>query len=99
MNDRRDYDRATEIIGGIIRAWDPYCLLAEGTPPDELDGEIAKITAKARSFHTPSDVAKAISDVFAASFGQDEKFSPTDCSEPAEKIFLELGRAKLLPAA
>ena len=99
MKDRRDYKKAIEIIGRIIRAWDPYCLISEGAPSDEFDSEIAKITTKAPSFSSSSDVANAISDVFLASFGQDEKFSAKDCSEPAEQIFLELGRANLLPAA
>ena len=99
MKDRRDYKEATEIVGSIIRAWDPYCLIAEGAPPDEFDSQIAKITAKVPSFRSSSDVASAVSAVFLASFGQDEMFSPSDCSEPARQIFLELGRANLLPAA
>ena len=96
MKHRRDYEKAIEIIGGIIRAWDPYCLIAEGAPSDEFDGEIAKITAKVPSFRSSSDVARAISEVFLASFGPKEQFSPLDCAEPAEHIFLELGRANLL---
>jgi len=99
MKDLRDYEKAIEIIGGIIRAWDPYCLIQEGAPADEFDGEIAKITSRVPSFRNSSDAAQAISEVFLASFGQGEKFSPVDCSEPAEQIFLELGRANLLPAA
>jgi hypothetical protein len=99
MKDRRDYEKAIEIIGRIIRAWDPYCLIAEGAPSDEFDGEIAKITAKVAGFRSPSDAAQAISEVFLASFGPEERFSATDCSGPGEQIFLELGRAKLLSAA
>jgi hypothetical protein len=99
VKDHRDYEKAIEIIGRIIRAWDPYSLISEGAPSDEFDSEIAKIAAKVPSFHSSSDVANTISNVFLASFGQDEKFSAKDCSEPAEQIFLELGRANLFPAA
>ena len=99
MKDRSDYDQATEIIGGVIRAWDPYCLIAEGAPSDEFDSEIAKITARVRGFHSAADVARAVSDVFSASFGPGERFSESDCSEPADQIFQGLGRVKLLPAA
>jgi hypothetical protein len=99
VKDRRDYKRASEIVGRIIRAWDPYCLIAEGAPTDEFDGEIAKITARIPSFRSSADVASAISEVFLSSFGQAESFSFKDCSESAEQMFLELGRASLLPAA
>ena len=98
MKDRRDYEKAIRIVGGVIRAWDPYCLIAEGAPNDEFDGQIAKITARVPRFHSQADVAQAISDVFSRSFGPDT-FSATDCSGPAQQILAELGRAKLLPAA
>ncbi|MGN2248301.1 DUF1871 family protein [Frateuria sp. GZRR35] len=99
MKDRSDYEQAIEIIGRVIRAWDPYCLLAEGAPADEFDAEITKITAKVPEFHSSSDTAQAISNVFSASFGSGQRFSPVDCSEPAHQIFQESGRANLLPTA
>ncbi len=98
MKDRREYEKAIEIVGGVIRAWDPYSLIAEGAPADEFDDQIVKITARVPTFRSPSDAALAISDVFSASFGP-ESFSVTDCSEPAQQIFTELGRAQLLSAA
>jgi hypothetical protein len=98
VKDRRDYDRAIEIIGAMIRAWDPYSLIAEGAPSDEFDDQIARITAKVPSFHGIDEIAQVISDVFSASFGPGS-FTPTDCFIPAQEIFMELRRAKLLPAA
>ena len=98
MKDRRDYEKAIEIIGDIIRAWDPYSLIAEGAPMNEFDDQIAKITARVPSFRSPSDAAQAISAIFSASFGP-ETFSAIDCSSPADKLFMELGRANLLSAA
>jgi hypothetical protein len=99
VEDRREYDQALEIIGNAVRAWDPYCLIADGAPSDELDGEIAKVTARVPSFRSTSDVALALSEIFSASFGSEGRFSVADCSGPAEQIFVELGHAKLLPAA
>ena len=98
MKDRREYEKAIEIVGGVIRAWDPYCLIAEGAPIDEFDGQIARITARVPGVHSPADAALAISDVFSRSFGPDT-FSAADCSGPAQQIFTGLSRAKLLPAA
>ncbi|SDR20667.1 hypothetical protein SAMN05428982_3616 [Pseudoxanthomonas sp. CF385] len=98
MKDRRDYEKAIEIVGSVIRAWDPYCLIAEGAPIDEFDGQIAKITARVPGFHSSEDAAQAISDIFSRSFGPDT-FSAADCLGPAQQIFTELGRAELLPAA
>lgn len=98
MKDRCEYEKAVEIIGSAIRTWDPYCLIAEGAPIDEFDGQIAKITARIPGFHSPEGVAQALSDVFASSFGPDA-FSAADCSAAAQQIFSELGRANLLPAA
>ena len=98
MKDRREYEKALKIIGDVIRAWDPYSIIAEGAPADEFDDQIAKIAARAPAFRNPSDAAQAISAVFSTSFGA-KSFSAANCSGPAEKIFTELGRAKLLPAA
>lgn len=98
MKDRRDYERTIEIVGSVVRAWDPHCLIAEGAPIDEFDDQIARITARIPGFHSPADAAQVISDVFSRSFGPDT-FSAAECSAPARQLFSELGRAKLLPAA
>jgi hypothetical protein len=99
VKDRREYQQALKIIGNVVRAWDPYCLIANGAPSDELDGEIVKVTARVPSFCSPSAVALALSEIFSTSFGPEGRFSVADCSGPAEQIFMELGHAKLLPAA
>jgi hypothetical protein len=98
VKDRRDYEKALEIVGAMIRAWDPYNLIAEGAPSDEFDGQVARITAKIPTFHGIDDIAQAISDVFSDSFGPGS-FTPIDCFRPAQEIYMELRRAELLPAA
>jgi hypothetical protein len=97
VKDRRDYEQALGIVGTMIRAWDPYSLIAEGAPADEFDDQIAKITARVPDFYGIDEIARAISDVFSASFGPGS-FTPVDCLLPAQEIFMELRRAKLLPA-
>ncbi|WP_189454552.1 DUF1871 family protein [Cognatilysobacter bugurensis] len=89
---------ALEIVGRLIRAWDPYSLIAEGAPADEFGDEIAKIVARIPRCRDVEDVAKAISAVFSDAF-EPGGFSPVDCFEPAQEIYMALGRAKLLPAA
>ncbi|KQZ57862.1 hypothetical protein ASD53_09680 [Lysobacter sp. Root559] len=82
----------------MIRAWDPYDLIAGGAPANEFDDQVARITAKVPSFYGIDEIAQTISDVFSASFGPGT-LAPVDCFRPAQEIFMELRRAKLLPAA
>jgi hypothetical protein len=98
VKDRREYEQAVEIIGDVIRAWDPFSLMADGAPADEFDDQIAKITARVPTFRRSSDAAEAVSAVFSEAFGS-ETFSPADCAKPGEQIFTGLGRAHLLSAA
>jgi hypothetical protein len=35
MKTRADYEGAIKVVGSVIDAWDPYCLLEGGSPPDE----------------------------------------------------------------
>jgi hypothetical protein len=57
VKDRREYEKAIEIIAVVIRGWDPYCLIEEGASIDEFDGQIAKIAAKVPGFQSPEDAA------------------------------------------
>ncbi|MFC7301085.1 hypothetical protein [Cognatiluteimonas weifangensis] len=86
MKDRREYEKAVEIIGCVIRAWDPYSLIAEGAPADEFNGQIAKITAKVPTFRSPSDAAQVISAVFSASFGPRVFLRLTAQSQPSKSL-------------
>ncbi len=96
MQTRDDYDLALQVVGSVIRAWDPYCLLAEGAPDDEFDDQIAKIATYIPHIASPFDAAKAISVVFSAGFGADS-FSPEDCADPGTKLFAKLSAAGLVP--
>ena len=98
MRDRGDYEKALEIVGRMIRAWDPYDLIAEGSSADEFDDEIAKVVSRIPHCRGIDDIAKAISEVFSEAFEPDG-FTPVNCFPPAQEIYMELRRAKLLPAA
>ena len=95
MKNREDYDKAIEIIGAVIRAWDPYGLIANGSPIDEFDAEIAMLTTKVPRIRSIDDAAQAVSIVFSEQF-EPEKFSPADCFEPGQEIFIALKQAKLI---
>lgn len=87
-----------EIVGRMVRAWDPYNLIAEGAPMDEFDDEIAQVVAHIPRCLEIDDLAKVISAVFSDAFERDG-FTPANCFRPAQEIYMELRRANLLPAA
>ena len=97
MKDRSDYEKALGIVGRMIRAWDPYSLIAEGAPADEFDEEIAQVVVQIPHCRDIDDIAKAISDVFSEAFGPDS-FTPVNCFRPAQEIYMELRHEKLLAA-
>ena len=64
MHNRADYEKALVIVGSVVRAWDPYCLLEGGAPSDEFDAEIAQLVTHILRISTPANAAQAISTVF-----------------------------------
>jgi len=98
MKDRRDYDQAFALVRSAIHAWDPYQLIAEGSPLDEFDHEIAKIVARIPRCRSERDLATAISEVFSESFAPD-RFPVDDCSKPARLALHGLVGARLWPTA
>jgi hypothetical protein len=93
MRNPREYEMATEIVGDVIRSWDPYSLIREGAPEDEFDAEIAKLVTFIPSLHSVADAAQAISDVFSASF--EDGFLVAQCTQPAQQMFDRLVAAGL----
>jgi hypothetical protein len=37
------YKRALDVVGAVVRDWDPYGLIDGGAPADEFDSEIAAV--------------------------------------------------------
>jgi len=95
MKDRRDYKDALHVVGDVVRAWDPYALLAEGAPEDEFDAEIAQLVTHVPRMHSAADAAQAISAVFSKAF-EPQLFSPAACATPGADLFDRLVDAGLV---
>jgi hypothetical protein len=94
MKTRHDYKVALDTVGAVVRAWDPYNLLAGGAPQDEFDGELAKLATHIPHIHSAADATQAVSIVFSKAFGSE--FAPVSCAEVGEKLFNALAEAGLL---
>jgi hypothetical protein len=64
------YRLLQELVGEIIRESDPERLLAGGAPPDEYDGEIARILPYVRHIQSAADAASVVAGVFESAFGR-----------------------------
>lgn len=97
MNPKGDDELAFEIVRAVIHEWNPYGLLAEGSPnDDEFDSEIRSIVRQRDRIHGQNDAVAVVSRVFGSSFGDSEKFRPEACVEVGSKIFKGLQDAGLL---
>ncbi len=95
MKDRPDYEQALQVVRQVVRAWDPYELLAEGAPDDEFDAEIAQLVTRVPSMHSATDAAHAISAVFSKAF-EPKLFTPAACAAPGAELFAGLVHAGLV---
>lgn len=95
MRDRRDYEEALQVVGRVVRAWDPYGLLAAGAPVDEFDSEIAQLVTRVPQMHSAEDATRAISAVFSEAF-EPQLFGHGACAEPGAELFSALVCAGLV---
>ena len=95
MKTKADYKRALEVVGKIIREWDPHSLIASGSPVNEFDSEIATVVAQVPHIKSADDAALAISRVFTSSF-EVGQFTPDACAEVGSKLFVELSAQGLI---
>jgi hypothetical protein len=98
MKSRDDYDVALDIVGAVVRSWDPYSLITSGAPSSEFDSEIAQVVTLVSGISSPSAAAAALSSVFSAAF-EPELFSAAQCSIPGQELFAKLAAAGLAPRA
>ena len=83
MQSRAEYERAIEVVREVVHRWDPYKLLAAGSPADEFNSEIASVVAQIPRIRSRNDAAHALSRVFSSAF-EAETFSPEMCRPSAE---------------
>jgi hypothetical protein len=98
MKSRDDYDKAIEVTGAVVRAWDPYKLLEGGAPSDEFDAEIAQLVMHIPKISSASDAVQVVSLVFSEAF-EPQLFTPADCAAIGESWFKSLTQAGLLKHA
>lgn len=94
MHTRKDYELALEVVGAVVRGWDPYELLSGGAPASEFDDEIARLVTRVPHIQRAIDAAQAISAVFSESF--EPSFTPETCAEIGAQLFADLLRAGLV---
>jgi hypothetical protein len=93
---KEKYERMWQTTAEVIRAWDPYNLLAGGSPSDEFDSEISSVVTYISRMRSPSDAASAVSQVFSSNF-EPHLFTPKDCSEVGARLFARLKEQGFVP--
>jgi hypothetical protein len=83
------YQLALQVVGAVVREWDPYSLIAGGAPADEFDSEIAGVVAQLPRIKSEKEAALALSRVFSSAF-EAERFTPEKCAEAGKKLFAAL---------
>ena len=83
------YKRTLEVVGSVVRDWDPYSLLVSGSPRDEFDSEVARLVAQIPRIKTEKEAALALSRVFSSAF-EPGPFTPEKCAEAGKKLFAAL---------
>jgi hypothetical protein len=83
------YKRVLEVVGAVIREWDPDGLIAGGAPADEFDSEIAAVVTQIPRMKTEKEAALALSRVFSSAF-EAYRFKPEQCTEAGKKLFAAL---------
>jgi hypothetical protein len=92
---RTKYSHMWDVTAEVIRAWDPYGLLAGGAPHDEFDQEIASLVAQIPRMHSAADAEHAVSRIFSANFEADS-FTVEVCSDVGKKLFAALSEQGLV---
>jgi hypothetical protein len=86
---RKKYEQMWDVTAAIVRAWDPYGLLAGGAPHDELDSEITSLVAQIPHVASAADAAHAVARIFGSSFDP-EHFTHQSCADVGEKLYVAL---------
>jgi len=77
------------LVARVVAEWDPYALLAGGSPHDEFASEIASVVSQVSRIKSATDAAHVISRVFSSSF-EPCLFTPEACAQVGERLFSEL---------
>jgi len=83
---KAEYKLALQVVGSVVRKWDPYSLIAGGAPEDEFDSEIAALVAQIPRIKTEKEAVLALTRVFSSAFEPD-RFTPDECAEAGKRLF------------
>ncbi len=83
------YKRALQVVGSVVREWDPYSLIAGGAPADEFESEIARVVAQIPRIKTEKEAVLVLSRVFSSAF-EAVRFTPKKCTEAGRKLYAAL---------
>ena len=86
---KQQYEDLVALVKHVISEWDPYALLASGSPHDEFDSEVASIVAQFPSIKSASDAAHVISRVFSSQF-EPTNFTQESCADIGKRLFAAL---------
>lgn len=89
---------AYSVVREVVTQWDPYGLVAEGRPIDELRPEIQAVCQLLPKIRAPRDATYVLSRVFSAGCEESGHFSPTMCEEAGQALFERLLEAGLITA-
>ena len=92
---KADFELVLQVVGTVVRDWDPYSLLATGAPTDEFDSEIASVATCIPRIRSEKDAALALSSVFSSAFEADQ-FTPEACEAAGRKLFAALSAHRLV---
>jgi hypothetical protein len=85
----KTYEHMWQATAEVIREWDPYGLLASGSPLYEFDSEISSVVVQIPRIHSERDATHAVSRIFSSSF-EPERFTPEACSSVGAQLFQRL---------
>jgi hypothetical protein len=80
------YEARFALVADLLRAWDPYQLLALGAPRDEIDSEIQRVVARWDELRSAPDAARVLAEVFSAAFAPGD-FAIERCAEIGERLW------------
>lgn len=83
---KSEYARIFEAVRTVIHEFDPYGLLALGSPTDEFDSEIKAIVKQIDRIGSAHDAAHVIARVLGASFDH-ERFTFETCQDPGQQLY------------
>ena len=70
----------------ILNQWDPYALVSQGAPEDELKPEAALILSQLNKTQSIEEITTLVSNVFTDQF-EDKVFDSENCTVVADKIY------------